>query len=441
MKIKIAKILLVVLPIVILSGYIYSENIQKVEEVTSLIDRWVKMWNSYDINILENLFIDSEDLSYFSSEREGVIRGFKKIKEHHRNFGFSEGGKTTENRLWLEDSRLFSFGGTTVVTAVWFFKKSNLKIQKGPVSFVVVPHEKGPRIAHVHFTNYYPASGGKTEAVSFLGKELSRPVLNKKAESLLLTKLEKAESEYKKDPNDIESIIWLGRRTAYLGFYRKAIKIFSEGISRHPREARFYRHRGHRYITVREIDKAVSDLEHAARLIKGEKDRIEPDGIPNKLNIPLSTLHSNVWYHLGLAYYLKGDFENALDAYRECLNVSKNDDMKTATSHWLYMTLQLMGKEKEAAGVLVPITKNLNVIENTAYYDLLLFYKGLFSEKQLLERISTKGVDPAVMYGLGNWFYYNGKKDRAKLIFKELVKKGNWASFGHITAEAQLNRM
>lgn len=441
MKKFISYLLFVMLSGIILSGYIYSESIQKVNEVTTLVDRWVKVWNSYDINDLENLFICSDDLSYFSSERQGIIRGFKNVKEHHRTFGFSEGGKTQSNRLWLEKTRFFNFGGNTIVTSVWFFEKPNLKIQKGPVTFVVIPHDKGLRIAHVHFANYYPTVIGKTEAISFLGQELTSPELGKTTETILKSKLDEAMVGYKRDPNNVESIIWLGRRTAYLGHYRKAIRIFSEGIRNHPQEARLYRHRGHRYITVREIDKAVADLEHAARLIKGERDRVEPDGMPNKHNIPVSTLNSNVWYHLGLAYYLKGDFENALNSYRECMALSKNDDMKTATSHWLYMTLKLMGKGEEAAGVLVPITKIMTVIENDVYHNLLLFYKGLFLEEQIAEGINTEGVDPAIMYGLGNWFYYNGKKDKAKLIFKDLIRKGNWAAFGYIAAEAQLNRM
>src|SRR6185503_2528830 len=57
-----------------------------------------------------------------------------------------------------------------------------------------------------------------------------------------------ARREYERDPNDANAIIWLGRRTAYLGRYGEAIAIFTEGIRKHPRDARIYRHRGHRYI-------------------------------------------------------------------------------------------------------------------------------------------------------------------------------------------------
>ena len=76
-----------------------------------------------------------------------------------------------------------------------------------------------------------------------------------------------------------------------------------------PNEPRLYRHRGHRYITIRKFDLAIADLRKASQLIAGKPDEIEPDGAPNKAGIPRSTLQSNIWYHLGLAQYLAGDFE------------------------------------------------------------------------------------------------------------------------------------
>ena len=42
----------------------------------------------------------------------------------------------------------------------------------------------------------------------------------------------------------------------------------------------------------------------------------------NPSGIPTSTLHTNVWYHLGLAYYLLGEDEEAVAAYRSGLECS-----------------------------------------------------------------------------------------------------------------------
>src|SRR4029078_11810488 len=97
------------------------------------------------------------------------------------------------------------------------------------------------------------------------------------------------------------------RGIAYLARSRDAIETFSEGIEKHPDDARLYRHRGHRYITVREFPKAIEDLTKAAQLRSGKPVQVEPDGQPNARNIPTSTLQSNIYYHLGLAHYLSGD--------------------------------------------------------------------------------------------------------------------------------------
>lgn len=128
------------------------------------------------------------------------------------------------------------------------------------------------------------------QAVALSGKPLVAPPADPETRA----KLEAAIADYNRDPGDADNIIWYGRRLAYAGDYREAIRVFSEGIARHPEDARMYRHRGHRYISIREIDRAIGDLEHAAKLIEGTADEIEPDGLPNALNIPVSTLHGNI---------------------------------------------------------------------------------------------------------------------------------------------------
>ncbi|MBA3560870.1 MAG: tetratricopeptide repeat protein, partial [Gemmatimonadaceae bacterium] len=190
--------------------------------------------------------------------------------------------------------------------------------------------------------------------MSLLKKPLYAPSLSAETRASYERRLSEARIAFDASPNDAEAIIWLGRRNAYLGQYRESIKVFTEGIAKHPTDARLYRHRGHRYLTVRQFDDAIADFNRAAELIKGKPDEIEPDGLPNARNIPTSTLQSNIWYHLGLAHYLKGDFERALEAYREAMKVSTNPDMLVATTNWLYMTLRRLDRFQEAAAVLAP---------------------------------------------------------------------------------------
>jgi len=274
------------------------------------------------------------------------------------------------------------------------------------------------------------------QAVSLLGDAL----YSEEPSEAALEKYAEAKANTEKEPDNPDALIWHGRRTAYLGRYREAIEIYTDGIKKFPEDARIYRHRGHRYISIREFDKAIKDFEHAATLIAGKEDSIEPDGMPNPQNIPVSSLHTNIWYHLGLAYYLKNDLENALRVYREGIKASQNDDMLVATTHWLYMTLRLLGREEEAKEALQPIHAQMNIIENMAYHRLCLFYKGLLPLEKLTDPEFSATVNDAVAYGFGNWYFTNNDKEKAKEIFQKLLQRKSWASFGYIAAESDLAR-
>jgi tetratricopeptide (TPR) repeat protein len=282
---------------------------------------------------------------------------------------------------------------------------------------------------------------GNVQAISLLGDTLRVPSATPEALQERQDRWALAKADYDASPDDPEALIWLGRRTAYLGDYREAIRIFSAGIEQHPDDARMYRHRGHRYISTRQFARAVADLRRAAELIRGTEDEVEPDGIPNARNIPTSTLQSNIWYHLGLAYYVLGDFESALEAYRESISVSGNPDMLVATSHWLYMTLRRLGFEDEAAAVLRPIDSGMDVIENDAYHQLLLLYKGEREASDVWnpEENTTSGA--AAGYGVANWHFYNGRETEARQLLERIVASEQWAAFGFIAAEADLFRI
>jgi tetratricopeptide (TPR) repeat protein len=274
------------------------------------------------------------------------------------------------------------------------------------------------------------------QAISLLGEMLESGEPNER----VVENLASARADYENDPDNADNIIWLGRRIAYTGDYRGAIEKFSVGIEKHPDDARFYRHRGHRYISIRELDRAISDLEKAAELIDGTEDEVEPDGAPNPAGIPVSTLHSNTWYHLGLAYYLKGDLDNALRIYEIAIAQTPNDDMRVATTHWHYMTLRLLGREEEARAVLSPIREDMNVIESMPYHQLCLMYKGESETGTVLTSNITSAGGDSAMYGIANWHYYNGRLDEAKAGFEEMIATSGWASFGRIAAESDLAR-
>lgn len=272
------------------------------------------------------------------------------------------------------------------------------------------------------------------QAMSLLGKPLHPAAPSQK----MLEQLAEAGRNYEADPNDADNIIWYGRRTAYTGDFRGAIDIYTEGIDKFPEDDRMYRHRGHRYISIREFDRAIADLERAAKLIEGKENEMEPDGQPNAQNIPVSSRHGNIWYHLGLAYYLKHDWENARRAYENGFNAGRNDDNRVSTTHWLYSISRRMGDEEGARKYLDVISADMNIIENFSYYKLCLFYKGEISVEELIGDGDDTPSGASAAYGLANWYYYEGELDKATEHLEALVATDSWAAFGVIAAEADL---
>ena len=286
-----------------------------------------------------------------------------------------------------------------------------------------------------------PRAGTTREpaAHSLTGKPLypPDPIPNR---DQLQARLERATSVY--STTQPEAMITIGRSYAYLWRYAEAIDWFTKGIAKYPDDSRMYRHRGHRYITTRKFDLAREDLERAAALMDGRPDQVEPDLAIGSPPSPRTTNQFNVWYHLGLAYYLQGSYERAADAWRDCLRVSKNDDAVVAATDWLWMTMMRLGRRGEAAQLLERITARMDIQENTAYHRRLLMYKGLEKPEALLApgtndptTIATQG------YGVANYYLVTGDTDRAKSLFEQITTGSGWNAFGYIAAEADLARM
>ncbi len=293
-------------------------------------------------------------------------------------------------------------------------------------------------------TEPFVAERQKTAGSTIDFGKRSAPPVSAETRRELEAKLSEARARYDAEPNNPDALIWVGRRLGYLGRFTEAIEIYSSGIKKFPRDARLYRHRGHRYITLRKFELAIADFQKAVSLIKGLPDEVEPDGQPNARNIPTGTLQFNIWYHLGLAQYLTGRNKDALKSYRECLKVSKNPDSQVATTHWLYMTLRRLKRETEARQALEPIQAKMDVIENDGYYKLVLMYKGLADADGLLAETLKQPSSPgslSILYGLANWHYYNGRVEKSAELLRQIVSSDQWTSFGYIAAETDLARL
>ena len=266
-----------------------------------------------------------------------------------------------------------------------------------------------------------------TETITLLGDTLISPLIK---EGKSLDEFKSAQKIYFNNEDNSESLIWYGRRAAYLGYYQKSIDLYSEGIKKYPDDARFYRHRGHRYISTRQYDKAIKDFRKAIGLIDEKVDQIEPDGLPNKKNIPLTTLNGNIWYHIGLAYYLTNDMNNALKAFSNRSVSHKYDDNIVSSAHWLYMINRRLGDIEGADRIIDKVNSEMDIIENMSYHQSCLFYKGELKESEIV-------IDDVALYSLANWYMYQ-KNDtiNAKKYYQKLLKNGNPYSFAFIAGES-----
>jgi thiamine biosynthesis lipoprotein ApbE len=247
-----------------------------------------------------------------------------------------------------------------------------------------------------------------------------------------------AQVAYAATPDSVEAIVWLARRLGYLGRYREAIEVLTQGLSRHPEEPHLLRHRGHRYITLRRFDEAERDLAQAAAVVAGKPDEVEPDGQPSKDRPPHSTLHYNIHYHLGLARFLRADFSGAEQALRDCLGCARNDECRVAATHWLWCALVRQGKRDEANRLLQPIRRELDVVENQSYHQLCLVYRGDLRAQDTNAPGGNRSASLA--FGLAHLDLVQGERERSRTALAKLAASAEVTAFGVIAAEAELSR-
>ena len=126
-------------------------------------------------------------------------------------------------------------------------------------------------------------------------------------------------------------------------------------------------------------------------------------------------------------------------AYREGMAVSNNPDALVATSYWL-----LKSEPNQASSVLESITRDMDIIENGSYHDLLLLNKNVLAPEELLrtdEDDSGPFASATVGFGLGHWHWSNGRAEEAEQVWEAVLDGDQAMVFGYIAAEAELARM
>ncbi|MGA3087896.1 MAG: hypothetical protein ABSD75_04745 [Terriglobales bacterium] len=127
--------------------------------------------------------------------------------------------------------------------------------------------------------------------------------------------------------------------------------------------------------------------------------------------------------------------------------MAKSNDGRMDCSNWLYVSLRRLGKEQEAAQVLVRITPEVTNTEPHLYFylRLLRFYQGQLTAETVLPRPPTGPKDlegelafDTVSDGVGNWYLYHHNRAPAVELFKNVVRGEAWNSWGFVGAELEL---
>ncbi len=231
----------------------------------------------------------------------------------------------------------------------------------------------------------------------------------------------RAESTLAAEPNSVERIVQLGLAHAAIRQYREAIRVFTRGMAIAPDNVVLLRWRGHRYISVRQLDSALADLTRGVQLDSSIYD---------------------IWYHLGVAHFVRGKFTEAADAFGWAQRLAPNDNEIAGATDWLWMSLARAGRADDAAAALEKAHDSLKITTAAAYAQRLKLYKGQIKPDQVLTPADTADVAVATLsYGVGNWYLVKGNRAEARKWFERAIRSGGWPAFGFIAAEAELRRM
>ena len=229
----------------------------------------------------------------------------------------------------------------------------------------------------------------------------------------------RAASALAADPRNVERIVQLGVAQSGVRQFREAIETFTRGLAIAPDNAMLYRWRGHRYLSVRELDRAMDDLTRGNRL---------------------DSTNYGVLYHLGIVRYARGDFSGAADAFARAQSRAPDAGELAGATDWLWMALRRANRTTEAKAMLDRRPDSLPT--TNAYAQRLRLYRGQIGPEEVLTAADTADVAVATLaYGVGNWYLVRGDTARARDWFERSVRSGGWPAFGFILSEIELRRL
>lgn len=229
----------------------------------------------------------------------------------------------------------------------------------------------------------------------------------------------RAEQALAADPGNLDLLLRLGAAQSGVRQFREAIETYTRGLAGKPREVMLYRWRGHRYLSIRELDRASADLTRG---------------------FELDSTNYGVLYHLGIVRFARGDFAGAADLFSRAQPRAPDPVELAGSTDWLWMSLQRAGRAAEAKAMLERRPDSLPV--NHAYGQRLKLYRGEIQPGAVFTPADTSDVAIATLaYGLGNWYLVRGDTAAARNWFQRSIQSGGWPAFGFIVSEIELSRL
>lgn len=222
----------------------------------------------------------------------------------------------------------------------------------------------------------------------------------------------------KADPKNVDALFALGMAQTAIRQIREAIATFTQAIAIAPTQARLYRQRGHRYVSIGEFAKARADLTRGASL---------------------DSMDYGIWYHLGVVHFQAGEFAEAAKAFARGRTMPPNANEYLGSTDWLWMSLARAGRKAEADAMVRSLPDTVKLPDNYAYARRIRLYRGELTPEAVVAGGDTSAVQQATLnFGVAQWHLVAGNTAAAKANLEAAVATKGWPAFAYLLAERQL---
>lgn len=195
--------------------------------------------------------------------------------------------------------------------------------------------------------------------------------------------------------------------------YRESAEIYSKAVELDPGRSDAIRQRAARYLASLQTEKAVADFERSLELGCDRADTL---------------------YRLGIAYYLNGQYEKAMEAEAECFP-QFDEEMGIAAMYWNTLAAFKAGK---TPGLLPQYYVGMKVGHHTAYDAVMALAAGFCGMDETIAKLEavTEDLEFAMMgFGTAMIAREKGQEQLAEDILYTVVKHDSfWIGYGYIAA-------